>query len=707
MEKGALLSIQHPHVQALVATWADTQALHFLMPLADAGELWHQLRQGGQHASDTSAVLLGLDPAVAVHWLWQAVSGVCATHAAGYIHRDVKTENVVLHALPCGAKIARLIDYGTAKCFLPGCAPVPEFAGTPEFISPEVVSGADSTPAQDLWALGVMAYQLVVGALPYQANSAYLTMASAGRHPPAVPCYVPAALQDLIAGLLQVPVEDREQFAWGSGSPADVIAREGLDWTQQWPALTGHPVWAMAPEVVAATHAECLVEHPDVGVPSAALAKLPPCWPEPPAPSAEHELAGELAEAAMAAATAGDANAWRDIRQRLLDSHPGVVQQAWHIVTGHERAHEVRIAAMFAPPSLGTSLQKCSAVAQCWRVGLLWTAGREWSFSSAFAPQTTWTQPFIFSAANAPPAAIAALALPGLPPAPDLPDVTWPAQRTLLFLSSPPHRDSVTPAEACSWATHALALRGANAQAVVPVHGALDWVGNTRCTNALPAPDTQWVLTPATYAGFAPASSVAAGGSWGAWVGGARVLRVSLAALDARVVGQSVASKEYLWIKHAVQTARFAAQHVILHLSEPLPSGAPDGLLLRLLRHCCHATSNIRLVLWETPDEPGHDTPRSLDQWLARVDEADASLATDVLELGSESEAEGSDAGDDEGGAAALRPQAHVTPEDTRAGGGLDSALPQATIVYLPPCSVVDVFVGQYSVHWSTHSVHI
>jgi len=93
-------------------------------------------------------------------------------HAAGVFHRDVKPENIVL-ASRDGRACATLIDFGIARDGAGGDpAAGAGMSGTPGYMSPERVAGSAPVDAQvDLWSLAVVAYQCLVGRLPFDDST--------------------------------------------------------------------------------------------------------------------------------------------------------------------------------------------------------------------------------------------------------------------------------------------------------------------------------------------------------------------------------------------------------------------------------------------------------------------------------------------------------------------------------------------------------
>ena len=93
---------------------------------------------------------------------------LAAVHAAGLVHRDVKAQNVIREE---GGRLV-LMDFGTGLLLEDDeavkASPV---AGTPLYLSPEVLAGADASPQSDIYSLGVLLFHLVTGSYPYVARS--------------------------------------------------------------------------------------------------------------------------------------------------------------------------------------------------------------------------------------------------------------------------------------------------------------------------------------------------------------------------------------------------------------------------------------------------------------------------------------------------------------------------------------------------------
>jgi serine/threonine protein kinase len=98
------------------------------------------------------------------------LAGLAHAHAHGIVHRDLKPENVMRSDE--GAKIA---DFGIAKAqgevTAPNLTPAGEFLGAPAYVSPEQVRGEQATAASDLYAVGVVAFELLTGEAPFAGEA--------------------------------------------------------------------------------------------------------------------------------------------------------------------------------------------------------------------------------------------------------------------------------------------------------------------------------------------------------------------------------------------------------------------------------------------------------------------------------------------------------------------------------------------------------
>src|SRR5262245_2491236 len=149
--------------------------------------------------------------------LLQVCDALVAAHAAGVVHRDLQLDNVFLTDNPedPATPKVKLLDWGIAKVMSHDVRHTVEgqLVGTPQYLSPEQARGQDVTEKTDVYSLGVMAYELFLEQLPFEAETAAEVMAMHLRVPPPPPSElwpdVPPALQDLLLAMLAKSPEQR------------------------------------------------------------------------------------------------------------------------------------------------------------------------------------------------------------------------------------------------------------------------------------------------------------------------------------------------------------------------------------------------------------------------------------------------------------------------------------------------------------------
>ncbi|WP_437521402.1 protein kinase [Sorangium sp. So ce726] len=178
------------------------------------------------------AVLLErtLDPKRALSLLHEVASGLAAVHEQGIIHRDLKPENVLVRR--DGRAI--VADFGLARGALAQASTVDSIAGTPAYMSPEQLRGEPLSPASDIFALGILGFELLTGRSPFGSGAPLVIASGILQDPPqrlelpALPASTVGALDALLARAMAKRPDERFPSAVGfEAALAAIIADLG------------------------------------------------------------------------------------------------------------------------------------------------------------------------------------------------------------------------------------------------------------------------------------------------------------------------------------------------------------------------------------------------------------------------------------------------------------------------------------------------
>jgi serine/threonine protein kinase/tetratricopeptide (TPR) repeat protein len=205
-EARTIARLRHPNIVAVHAAGSAEGLLYYVMDEV-AGESLRQklLRQGRIPAADTARILCDL------------ASALDASGQAGVVHRDVKPENVLLDEATGRAMLA---DFGIARAVAAeatGSSTGQGVAvGTPVYMSPEQAAGEEIDTRSDLYALGVVAYEMLVGQPPFQGPHRAVVSRHIAERPIPIERLRPETPREL-AGAVMRALEKQPSDRWQTG----------------------------------------------------------------------------------------------------------------------------------------------------------------------------------------------------------------------------------------------------------------------------------------------------------------------------------------------------------------------------------------------------------------------------------------------------------------------------------------------------------
>jgi len=197
-------NLRHPHVLRLYGYFHDEKRIFLMLEFAGKGELYKQLTKFGSFSERRSAIYID-----------QMADALSYLHSKHVIHRDIKPENLLL-GINGELKIG---DFGWSVH-----APSNRrttLCGTLDYLPPEMVEGREHNEKVDYWALGVLTYEFIVGAPPFEDMSGYnATYKRIAKVDLKIPPKVSAEARDLIVNLLKydpanrMPLSDVRRHPW-------------------------------------------------------------------------------------------------------------------------------------------------------------------------------------------------------------------------------------------------------------------------------------------------------------------------------------------------------------------------------------------------------------------------------------------------------------------------------------------------------------
>jgi len=196
-------ALAHPNIIEIFDYGETDDGAPFLvMELLDGAPLADYIVEGGMPPEEVAS--LGV----------QIAQGLARAHDFDVIHRDLKPDNIFVSRVAHGRPQIKLLDFGIARSMQDSrLTGVGEVFGTPQYMAPERITTIDAGPAADLYALGVIYFEMLTGRLPFEAQEITGYFIKHMQDPPPRPSELapncPRRLEELILALLAKSPDER------------------------------------------------------------------------------------------------------------------------------------------------------------------------------------------------------------------------------------------------------------------------------------------------------------------------------------------------------------------------------------------------------------------------------------------------------------------------------------------------------------------
>ncbi len=205
--------VEHEGIANVYDYGEDTNAAYLVMELVP-GESLSRVIEREKKLPDTRVLDI----------MAQTSRALGAAHARGLVHRDIKPGNLLI--TPDGK--VKITDFGIAR--VGDQVPLTktgQVMGTVQYLAPEQATGKPSTPATDLYSLGVVAYEALSGKRPFTGeNQMAIAMAHINEMPPALPESIDPRVQNLVLSCLAKKPNQRPESATSLAIRAEALLRE-------------------------------------------------------------------------------------------------------------------------------------------------------------------------------------------------------------------------------------------------------------------------------------------------------------------------------------------------------------------------------------------------------------------------------------------------------------------------------------------------
>ncbi len=256
-EAQAAASLEHPHICTIHEIDNEDGRDFIVMQYVEGETLSEKIKNQKLSAKD------------ALEIAEQVADALAEAHSHGIIHRDIKPANIIVS----GNNQVKVLDFGLAKKVVfdtdessssvktllshPGM-----IIGTASYMSPEQIRGVKLDNRTDLWSLGVVLYEILLGKLPFEGANGVEKLASILYHEPEKPKNLPTKIEELLTKSLQKEPNDRYQTAAEMIAHIQLIRKE-MEFAEQ---LEIHASTSSGDEKIDEQVSRFLSEHPAIEI---------------------------------------------------------------------------------------------------------------------------------------------------------------------------------------------------------------------------------------------------------------------------------------------------------------------------------------------------------------------------------------------------------------------------------------------------------